>query len=224
MISIDQLPRDANGIVQGAWRLVHEDPTFAGGLGPIHMQDGVSTVPVCGRTLRAVVAEYGGRLFIEPWGPLPQSFALPELVGATVPDEQLARLPRAPWRDAAAEACMPLTLELLRLGGDGAPTDFARTLADVANMTGNDAIAARALFIERAATLRQDGYVEIPAALDGAVDQLNAIIQNEPPTAPTVEADPVRASDVLPAVLAVDDGQKPSERKVGRRGQPRDRR
>lgn len=183
MITIDDLPRDANGITQGAWRLVHADPTFAGGLGTVHMADGVSTSPVCGRQLRAIVAEYGGKLFLEPWGALPQHFALPELVSATVSDEQLAKLPRAPWRDVAAEACMPLTLELIRLGGEGAPTDFAAAMAE--EIPNEQARSVRAFFAEKAQALSADGYVEIPKALAGKIATLDAQIAalpNEPET------------------------------------------
>lgn len=176
MIKLSDLPVDVNGITQGVWRLVHVDPTFSGGLGPIQMRDGVALDPVAGRSLRCIVAEYGGKLFVEPWGPLPPSYTLPELVKATVSDEQLAKLERAPWRDAAADACMPLTLELIKLGGEGGPADFARAMAEVPDLSDAELQAVRALYLERVSTLRADGYVEIPKALEGALATIDARI------------------------------------------------
>lgn len=177
MITISGLPTDANGIVQGAWRLVHIDPNYNGPMGIVTMRHGVAIEPIAGRPLRLVVAEHGPKLFIEPWGAeLPPHYHLPELVKPSVTDDQLAKLERAPWRDVLAEAVMPLTLELIKLGGDGAPADFAKTVEEIPTLLVEEARDARTFFTHRAATLREDGYVEIPKALDGFVEQLTAII------------------------------------------------
>lgn len=104
MISIDHLPLDANGVVQGAWRLLHRDPTFTGGLGAHAMRDGASTTPILGRPLVGVVAVYGNDLYLEPWGELPLGFTLPPMVSADVSEAQLALLESCPWRASKASA------------------------------------------------------------------------------------------------------------------------
>lgn len=97
MVRIEDLPRDANGIVQGAWRVLWETPDFTGELGVVRLVDGAATAPLFGRQLCALVAEYGHHLYLEPWGePLPAGVVLPELVEA---DADASALPTCPWRD-----------------------------------------------------------------------------------------------------------------------------
>lgn len=97
-VSHEQLPRDGNGIIQGAYRIVHADPTYHGPIGVYDLVDGVSTSPACGRALICAIGEYGPHLFLEPWGPLPSGFQLPELVCAEVPSG--VEFERCPWRGA----------------------------------------------------------------------------------------------------------------------------
>lgn len=99
MIDAGNLPRDQHGIVQGAWRLLHRDPAYHGGVGAVELRQGRSHEPVFGRRLVAIAAVFGGDLFLEPWGTLPPGTTLPPMVNATVSDEVLARLERCPWRD-----------------------------------------------------------------------------------------------------------------------------
>lgn len=102
MIRIDQLPRDANGIIQGAWRIVHEDPTFCGALGAVPFEAGVATIPTTGRVLQTLVAVQGPSIFIEPWDDeLPAGWTLAEWHARGVDAAQLAELERAPWRTTA---------------------------------------------------------------------------------------------------------------------------
>lgn len=109
MIDVGNLPRDQHGIVQGAWRLLHRDPTYHGGVGTVEIRNGQSHEPVFGRRLVAIAAVFGGDLFLEPWGPLPPGTTLPPMVNATVGADILARLEPCPWR-AAAPAPLPDTL------------------------------------------------------------------------------------------------------------------
>jgi hypothetical protein len=99
VIDVGHLPRDEYGIVQGAWRLLHRDPAYHGGVGTVDLRQGQSHEPVFGRRMVAIVSVFGGDLFLEPWGPLPPGTTLPPMVNATVSDEVLARLERCPWRD-----------------------------------------------------------------------------------------------------------------------------
>lgn len=105
--TFEQLPIDANGIMQGAWRLVHRSPTFGGTLGLVSFVGGLATEPVCGRPLRLLIAEHGRDLYLEPWGELPRGFTMPECVDAVAPLHLLARLPVAPWRIQAPEPTEP---------------------------------------------------------------------------------------------------------------------
>lgn len=107
MIRIDQLPRDANGIIQGAWRIVHEDPTFSGALGAVPFEAGVATIPTTGRVLQTLVAVQGPSIYIEPWDDeLPAGWTLPEWHARGVDAAQFAELERAPWR-TTSEASDP---------------------------------------------------------------------------------------------------------------------
>lgn len=94
----ESLPRDANGIVQGAYRLLHEDPTFHGDIGVFEVRDGAATSPACGRALICALGEYGSQLYLEPWGELPGGFLMPEMVSAEVSPEVAATLAPCPWR------------------------------------------------------------------------------------------------------------------------------
>lgn len=99
-ISIDDLPRDTNGIVQGAWCLLHESPTFHGEIGAYTMRLGASTEPACGRPLQRAIAAYGPELYMESWGDLPAGFTLPEMVAHPVPKGIPHRLQPHPRRAA----------------------------------------------------------------------------------------------------------------------------
>lgn len=107
----ERLPRDDNGIVQGAYRILHEDPTFNGPIGIYTLVDGESTSPACGRALRCAVGEYGPKLYLEPWGELPAGFMLPEMVSPDVPSEALARFERCPWRAAKTSSVPAVVTE-----------------------------------------------------------------------------------------------------------------
>lgn len=109
MIDVGNLPRDQHGIVQGAWRLLHRDPAYHGGVGTVELRHGQSHEPVFGRRLVAIASVFGGDLFLEPWGPLPPGTTLPPMVNATVSAEILARLEPCPWR-SASPAPLPDTL------------------------------------------------------------------------------------------------------------------
>lgn len=98
MISPQMLPRDANGLIPGAWRLVHENPSFCGEMGVIPFRNGTSVHPVAGRILSRLSAVLGHVLYLEPWGELPRGWAMPEGHTAKVPESFLAKLQRAPWR------------------------------------------------------------------------------------------------------------------------------
>lgn len=101
-VSIAALPRDLNGIVQGAWLLLHSDPAFCGTLGNYDFSEGASTVPATGRALQCVIGEYGRDLYAELWpGEFPAGYALPELISRDVPASDLAHFERCPWRDAS---------------------------------------------------------------------------------------------------------------------------
>ena len=114
--TFEQLPFDGDGILQGVYRLVHADPSFGGTLGLVQFKGGVSTTPVAGRPLRMLIGEYGGHLYLEPWGELPRGYMLPECVKAMPPAPLLARLPVAPWRKPKQEADAPI--DALEAGPD----------------------------------------------------------------------------------------------------------
>lgn len=102
MITLAELPRDNNGMIQGAWRLFHESDEFHGTLGVATMRRGSSEGPVFGQPLQVIVAIYGPSLFMEPWeGDLPQGLALPPLVCATLPEGMTWSGERCPWRHPA---------------------------------------------------------------------------------------------------------------------------
>lgn len=103
MISVEELPRDENGTVQGAYRILHRNPAYCGPVGVFDLVDGASTVPACGRPLVVAVVEYGNDLYLEPWGDVPAGFLLPETVRPEVPPEAIRRMQRCPWREASAE-------------------------------------------------------------------------------------------------------------------------
>jgi hypothetical protein len=111
MINHDQLPRDGNGIAQGAWRILHDDPTYHGALGIYEMRNGESTSPACGRALVCTIGEYGSRLYLEPWGELPEGFVLPELVSATVPESAHSHFQPCPWRHVAPVVAKAMEIE-----------------------------------------------------------------------------------------------------------------
>lgn len=116
MIHPQMIPRDANGLVCGAWRLVHERPTFSGELGIVQFRDGCSVHPVAGHILGRLSAVYGHILFLEPWGDLPKGFRMPEGHSAKVPEAAIAKLKRAPWRDAAPAKAEPAPVVIEPVG------------------------------------------------------------------------------------------------------------
>ena len=103
MISPAMLPRDTNGLIPGAWRLVHKDKTFSGELGVVPFRNGLSVNPVTGHTLARIVAIYGHILFIE----LVEGARMPEGYSSKVPEAFLAKLKRAPWREEPVPAKEP---------------------------------------------------------------------------------------------------------------------
>lgn len=104
-ISHDNLPRDENGIVQGAWRVLHENPEYNGQLGAAIIVNGESTFPIAGRPLALVAAHFGGELYIEPWGDAPQNgWMLPPCVSFEVPASIDWTPEPCPWRKAAPKA------------------------------------------------------------------------------------------------------------------------
>lgn len=108
-ISLEELPRDDNGILQGVWRVLHRDPGYHGPLGHVHVVDGVGQQPAWGRQLGILAAMFGADLFIEPWtGPTPDGFVLGPLTAWTVPGYTPEP---CPWRDPSdVPAPLPETL------------------------------------------------------------------------------------------------------------------
>lgn len=103
MIAPDQIPRDANGLPAGAWRIVHENPAYTGPIGVYDLVGGESTRPAFGRLLLCAVGEYGGSIYLEPWGPsVPPGTVFPEAFQAHVPQSVIDALPKCPWRAAKA--------------------------------------------------------------------------------------------------------------------------
>lgn len=180
MIQIEQLPRDADGIVKGAWRVVHQSPTFHGDLGHVSFVEGVATSPAFGVRLLRLIVSYGGDLFVEPWtGPFPTDFALPEAVSNVISDDELAKLPLAPWREKVADAMEPLTLEILRFGGeDGeqAVAMFAEMIRSVPTLTPIQALALRAELMRSDEDFGSHDFVEIPKLFKSTIEQLDGII------------------------------------------------
>lgn len=117
MVSIDDLARDENSIVQGAFRILHRSPAYHGPVGAYDLERGESTRPAAGRLLLCALNEYGGDVFLEPWGDLPPGFVMPDGVRPEVPAATLARLRPCLWRDSPA-ATPPAEGE-----GDTSPAD-----------------------------------------------------------------------------------------------------
>lgn len=109
MIHPEDLPRDSNGIIQGAWRFVTASPDFHGDICGIEIREGIAQAPVCGRALAMASAVYGQDLYLEPWGDLPPGFQLPEMVQHPVPADVHWTPQRCPWR-APAEPRLPAVL------------------------------------------------------------------------------------------------------------------
>lgn len=109
MIHPEDLPRDGNGIIQGAWRFVHASPDFHGDVCGIDVRAGIAQQPVVGRTLAMASAVYGQDLYIEPWGELPPGFPLPEMVQHPLPAGVAYTPQPCPWR-AQPEPRLPAPL------------------------------------------------------------------------------------------------------------------
>lgn len=183
MIKYSDLPVDSNGILHGVWRLVHADPNFAGDVGPVRMRDGLGLDPIAGRQVRYVVAEYGHKLFLEPWTePLPKHFMVPELARVQVSDEEWAKLEIAPWRRKELDAMSPLMGEIDRWaeaqGRSAADvTDsVAAMVREAPTVTADIARAMRIEMNKSAEHLRGNGYVELPKVIASCIEQLDAII------------------------------------------------
>lgn len=101
-ITVEDLPRDSNGIVQGAWRILHASTNFHGEIGSFTMRHGESTEPACGRPLQRAVAAYGPEIYMEPWGALPPGFYCGEMIAHPVPAGIAWRAQPCPWRGAPA--------------------------------------------------------------------------------------------------------------------------
>lgn len=115
MLTVYELPRDAHGLVQGAWRLLHASPSFNGEIGTYTMRDGASVLPACGRALERAVAFFGADLYLEPWGALPPGFTCGEMIEHPLP-ASIAWTPEpCPWRTApAAQKAAPALPAVLR--------------------------------------------------------------------------------------------------------------
>lgn len=95
-LRLEDLPRDPNGIVIGAWRVLHSRPDFHGQLGAAIFVNGTSVVPVAGFALVRLVAVAGAELSIEPWGELPHEWVPPFGVPLVIPESILARFTARP--------------------------------------------------------------------------------------------------------------------------------
>lgn len=104
MISVDTLPRDGSGILQGAWRVLHDDADYTGQLGAASFVDGETVAPLAGRQLGVLVAAMGAELWIEPWGADLGGYALPPGVLAEVPPGVLEGIPVCPRRAKVADS------------------------------------------------------------------------------------------------------------------------
>jgi hypothetical protein len=158
MIDPSMLPRDANGLVCGAWRLVHENQAFSGELGVVPFRDGTSVHPIAGRVLLRLSAVVGHMLYLEPWGDLPRGFRMPEGHTAKVPDSFLAKLKRAPWRDAQTSEAPAADVE---------PSSDADASAEGLDTLSREDLLALAELHEVAVD-RRWGTTKIIAALQGA--------------------------------------------------------
>ena len=103
MISVDTLPRDGSGILQGAWRVLHDDADYTGQLGAASFVDGETVAPLAGHQLGVLVAAMGAELWIEPWGADLGGYALPPGVLAEVPPGVLEGIPVCPRRAKVAK-------------------------------------------------------------------------------------------------------------------------
>jgi hypothetical protein len=209
MIRLEDLPRDADGIVHGVWRVVHRSPSFHGQLGHLEFREGMGTTPAFGVRLARLVASCGDELFIEQWtGPFPGDFALPEGMRAQLTEAELAKITLAPWRQKIADALEPLTLEVLKLAReeeedeDAFVVSFADMIREVPKLDGDRAIALRAHIVAMRSELAERGYEQIPKALDGCVTQLDEIIAKIPPREP-VKSEP-GTSDEATSPIASD--------------------
>jgi len=105
---ISALPRDANGIVIGAWRLRHRRDDFNGNFGPISFRGGVSTTPAVGAIAHRLFVLGAAELTFEPWdGPYPAGWAPPAGVPLDLPPEVAERF-RAAKGDPAPPNPAPL--------------------------------------------------------------------------------------------------------------------
>lgn len=103
-IRFDKLPRDGNGIVQGAWRVLHADSDYHGELGPAIFAKGESIFPLAGRSLALLAAHFGENLYMEPWGDAPtHGWMLPPCVEFDVPEGIDWTPEPCPWRVAHVE-------------------------------------------------------------------------------------------------------------------------
>ena len=158
MINPSTLPRDANGLICGAWRLVHENEAFSGELGVIPFRNGLSAHPVAGRILSRLAAVVGHVLYLEPWGDLPRGWAMPEGHTAKVPEAFLATLKSAPWRTTKISEAP---------AADVAPSSVADAPAE-----GLDTLSREDLFalaeLREVAVDRRWGEAKLRAALKAA--------------------------------------------------------
>lgn len=61
-VSVFDLPRDANGLIDGEWRLYHVDAGFTAQLGPAKFVDGATIEPLSGMVLQRMLIAFGARL------------------------------------------------------------------------------------------------------------------------------------------------------------------
>lgn len=77
MATLTDIPTNRGGFIVGRYRLRHMDEKYAGGLGGVRWESGVTQSPVEGHHLRRMVAAAGGQFSIEPWDE--ETAAMPEV-------------------------------------------------------------------------------------------------------------------------------------------------
>ncbi len=83
MKTFETLPRDLNGIIQGAWRIVHNSASFEGSVGPVNFVKGRADRAMTGQPLARFMAGMGGSVRCEPWDP-----AVEEATPAPAPERR----------------------------------------------------------------------------------------------------------------------------------------
>lgn len=102
--SLDDLPRDNDGVVTGLFRIIHAVDSYTEGFGNgIVFTDGVAG-PVGGQALAKLVAAMGQDLTVEPWDSEPAQMAEPAPEPAPAPAPAPAAVVPAPVVEDDQEA------------------------------------------------------------------------------------------------------------------------